>query len=117
LHKEDILDLIEDLLETMKCSKEFRYYIEKGTNLGKPPGLFGKGLIRSLGGWEEVVKIRLTVHDRIKSDQRILGYGGFVAEVLSESTDPFSWEYRLNSLEPVFEKILRSVSGSLKVAF
>jgi len=101
----------------MKRSKESRYYVEKGISLGKPPELFGMGLIRSLGGWEEVIKTRLTVHDRIKSDQRILGYGGFVAEVLSESTDPFSWEYRLNSLEYVFEKILRSVSGSLKVAF
>ena len=30
------------------------------------------GLIRSLGGWDEVKKMRQSGQDRIKSDQRIL---------------------------------------------
>jgi putative transposase len=39
-------------------------------------------LIRSLGGWDELKKMRLTGQDRIKSDQRILGESDFVQEVL-----------------------------------
>ena len=69
---EDILDLIEDILETMKCSKESRYYIEKGINLGKPPELAGEGLTRSLGGWEEVIGSNKDKIDRFGLNQSIL---------------------------------------------
>jgi len=41
--------------------------------MGRRPELVGGGLIRSLGGWDEVKKMRLAGQDRIKSDQRILG--------------------------------------------
>ena len=47
----------------------------------------GGGLIRSLGGWDEVKMMRLTGQDRIKSDQRILGESSFVQDVLSESEE------------------------------
>ena len=48
-------------------------YVEKGIAMGRRPELVGGGLIRSLGGWEAVKKMRLSGQDRIKSDQRILG--------------------------------------------
>ena len=51
------------------------------------------GLIRSLGSWDEVKKIRLTGQARIKSDQRILGDSDFVRDVLSESEEQFSRKY------------------------
>ena len=51
--------------------KKYRSYVEKGIKLGRRPELVGGGLIRSLGGWDEVKKMRLRGQDRIKSDQRI----------------------------------------------
>ncbi len=51
--------------------KSYRSYIEEGIPLGRRPELVGGGLIRSLGGWDEIKKMRLTVQDSIKSDQRI----------------------------------------------
>ncbi len=44
----------------------------------------GGGLIRSTGGWAAVKELRKTkVH--VKSDERILGDGDFVDEVLSKA--------------------------------
>ncbi len=44
--------------------KEYASYVEKGIALGKRPELVGGGLIRSLGGWDEVKKMRLRVQAR-----------------------------------------------------
>jgi len=52
--------------------KKYRSYVEQGISMGRRPELVGGGLIRSLGGWDEIKKMRHTGQDRIKSDQRIL---------------------------------------------
>ena len=67
--------------------KKYRSYVKEGICLGRRPELVGGGLIRGLGGWDELKKMRLTGQDRIKSDQRILGDSNFVQEVLSESEE------------------------------
>jgi len=90
--------------------KKYRSYVEKGIPLGKRPELVGGGLIRSLGGWDEVKKMRVSGQNRIKSDQRILGESGFVRDVLSESEKEFSRKYRLRSLGYDFEKVVERVS-------
>ncbi|HDZ89133.1 MAG TPA: transposase [Deltaproteobacteria bacterium] len=95
---------------TGDARKKYRSYVKKGIPLGKRPELVGGGLIRSLGGWDEVKKMRVSGQDRIKSDQRILGESGFVSDVLSESEKEFSRKYRLRSLGYDFEKVLERVS-------
>ena len=67
-------------------------------------------MIRSLGGWDELKKMRLTGQDRIKSDQRILGDSDFVQEVLSDSEEIFTRKYELKSRGFTFEKVLDRVS-------
>jgi hypothetical protein len=52
--------------------KNYVEYVKKGFNQGRRPGLTGGGLIRSLGGWRALKKIRLKGQDRVKSDARIL---------------------------------------------
>ncbi len=54
--------------------KKCRIYIEEGVPMGRRPELVGGGLIRSLGGWEELKKIRLTGQDRIKSDHKEMAF-------------------------------------------
>ncbi len=56
-------------------------FVEEGVSDGKRPELVGGGLIRSLGGWASAKALRGT-KDRIKGDERILGDGNFVQEVL-----------------------------------
>ena len=90
--------------------RKYRSYVEKGISMGRRPELVGGGLIRSLGGWDEIKKMRLTGQDRIKSDQRILGESDFVRDVLSESEETFSGKYRLKSRGYNFEKVVERVS-------
>ena len=93
-----------------EARKKYRSYVEKGIEMGRRPELVGGGLIRSLGGWDEVKKLKLKGEERIKSDQRILGEGEFVSDILSESEDQFARKYRLKSLGYNFKKVLGRVS-------
>jgi len=93
-----------------EARKKYRSYVEEGISLGRRPELVGGGLIRSLGGWDELKKIRLTGYDRIKSDQRILGESNFVQDVLSESEENFTRKYKLKSRGFNFEKVVDRVS-------
>ena len=60
-------------------------------------------------------EIRLKGRDRIKSDQRILGEGDFVDEVLWESEKQFSRRYRLRGLGYDFERVVERVSEILQL--
>jgi len=95
--------------------KQYLSYVEDGVSLGRRPELVGGGLIRSLGGWDEIKKIRLKGQDRIKSDQRILGESDFVIDVLSESEEQFSRKYKLKRLGYTFEKVTEKVCEIFKL--
>lgn len=66
--------------------RKYREFIEEGIGLGHMAELTGGGLIRSLGGWSQVISSR---RKRIKeeSDERILGSGDFVNEILKETEE------------------------------
>lgn len=65
--------------------QSYRKFVEKGIRLGRQPHLVGGGLVRSAGGWSEVKALkRIGVQE--KSDERILGSGKFVDQILSETS-------------------------------
>jgi len=66
-----------------KGGRKYLQFVEDGISLGRRPELVGGGLIRSLGGWSEVLALRRRGEKSI-SDQRILGDGEFVKAVLTE---------------------------------
>jgi hypothetical protein len=70
-------------------------YVRKGAGLGRRPELVGGGLVRSLGGWSEVMGLRKRGEKQI-SDQRILGDGDFVQEVVSDLDDFIKKNLRLS---------------------
>ena len=57
--------------------------MREGISQGRRPELVGGGLIRSLGGWAEVLSLRRRGMEA-SSDQRILGSSEFVENLLSE---------------------------------
>ena len=69
----------------MKREMGYGSYVKKGIPLGRRPELVGGGLIRSLGGCDEVKKMRLSGQDRIKSDQRILEVSDFPGNIDSKA--------------------------------
>jgi putative transposase len=62
--------------------------VNQGIAAGKRPELTGGGLIRSVGGWSAVKTLRKAGALQ-KGDERILGDGEFVEEVLSEAKEAF----------------------------
>lgn len=91
--------------------RQYLTYLEEGMGQGRRPELVGGGLIRSLGGWDKVKKLRLKGQDRIKGDHRILGGSDFVLEILSDSEERLNRFYDLKSkgyvLKTVEEKVCK----------
>ena len=74
--------------------RSYRAFVTKGIAEGKRADLTGGGLIRSAGGWEALKALkRAKVH--LKSDERMLGDGDFVAQVLAQSQEALARRYAL----------------------
>lgn len=84
-------------------------YIEAGIDQGRRPELVGGGLIRSVGGWAEVKKIRQKGQDRYKGDERILGDSEFVIDILSKANERYNRQYELKQLGYDLKKIEQRV--------
>ena len=67
-----------------KAIRAYRKFMEEGKGQGRRPELVGGGLIRSLGGWSQVLSLRGS-GEKMEYDSRILGSGDFVAEILGEA--------------------------------
>jgi REP element-mobilizing transposase RayT len=90
--------------------KAYLSYVKKGIVQGRRPELTGGGLVRSLGGWTMIKKLRLKGQDRIKGDERILGDSEFVTALLSEAKEKFERSYKLKALGYDLKKISQMVS-------
>ena len=90
--------------------KGYLSYVKKGIVQGRRPELTGGGLVRSLGGWSMIKRLRLKGQDRIKGDERILGDGEFVTALLSEAKEKFERSYKLKGLGYDLKKISQMVS-------
>lgn len=62
--------------------RRYREFMGEGRGQGRRPELVGGGLIRSLGGWSQVLSLK---GERVASDPRVLGGGEFVEGVLREA--------------------------------
>jgi putative transposase len=91
-----------------EAQKAYRAYIHAGVDQGNRPELVGGGLIRSLGGWSQVISARKH-GDRDLSDERILGDGDFVDQVIKEADDRLSSQFeglaRKQKTQEIIQKI------------
>jgi putative transposase len=93
-----------------------RYYafVEKGITIGRRKDLTGGGLIRSMGGWKAVQLMRKAKQFE-KSDERILGDGSFVEQVLSMAEEQMERKYRLISKGFNLEMIADRVGAVMQI--
>lgn len=63
--------------------QEYREFVAEESGRGRQPELTGGGLVRSIGGWLEVKSLRKRQEKQF-SDERILGSGEFVKEILDD---------------------------------
>jgi len=61
----------------------YREFVAEESGRGRQPELTGGGLVRSIGGWSEVKSLRKRQEKQF-SDERILGSGEFVKEILDD---------------------------------
>jgi len=71
---------------TRTAIKNYREFIDADIAVGKRPELVGGGLVRSLGGWSQVISLRRH-GNRELADERILGSGDFVQRILAEAEE------------------------------
>lgn len=88
-----------------EARKEYRAYVKEGVLEGSRPDLVGGGLIRSMGGWSEVMSPRRSKEEAL-CDERILGSEGFVERLLMEADEKL--KHRLSG-EARREKAVRMI--------
>jgi REP element-mobilizing transposase RayT len=96
--------------------KNYLQYVEKGIDQGRRPELVGGGLIRSMGGWSEVLAMRRSGAKEV-ADQRILGDGDFVKQVISGLDDLVKKNLRLSGqridMKALAEKVTEKYNVSI----
>ncbi len=80
------------------------------------PELVGGVLIRSLGGWSEVLPLRKR-GEKQAFDQRILGDNEFVQEVISELDDLVKRTLRLSGQRPDIATLAENVCEDHNISF
>lgn len=99
------------------CRKNYLRYVEKGIRLGRRPELVGGGLIRSLGGWSEVLALKRR-GEKQAFDQRILGDSEFVQEIKSGLDDLVKKNLRLSgqrmNIDELAELVCKSCNLSIR---
>jgi REP element-mobilizing transposase RayT len=89
--------------------RNYSQFVRKGIEKGKRPDLTGGGLLRSHGGWAGVRALKES-NDYQKGDERILGDGAFVKEVLEKAEEKFRDKYRLKAEGYNLDKLIDRVS-------
>jgi hypothetical protein len=88
--------------------REYHEFVKARINEGRKPELVGGGLIRSMGGWSEVVSKRRR-GIRELTDERILGSGAFVEQILRDADEKAKEqlmpEIRTKTIAGVIEEI------------
>ncbi len=95
--------------------RNYQQYVQKGVALGRRPELVGGGLVRSLGGWSEVMALRGR-GERQRSDQRILGDSEFVQDVISGLDELVKKNLRLSGQRKDIAALARQVCKKYNIS-
>lgn len=93
-----------------EAKKAYLNFMEEGIGQGRREDLTGGGLIRSVGGWAKVKKLKRQGHEHVMSDERILGDSAFVEDLLSQAGEAYERRYKLKRLGYDADRIAKSVA-------
>ena len=100
-----------------EAKRAYRQFVKGGVEQGRRSDLVGGGLIRSQGGWAAVKEMRRE-GVREKSDERILGSGEFVTQLIEESDEArrkqFSVSERLREAIEHIERVCEEEHVDIK---
>ena len=87
----------------------YEAFVREGISKGRRPELVGGGLIRSLGGWGQVLSSRRRGVEAT-SDQRVLGSSEFVEGLLSEAGERERETLRLSARGRGLETLIKEIA-------
>ncbi len=93
----------------------YHQYVEAGIAQGRRPDLVGGGLIRSRGGWSQVISLRRH-GSRELSDERILGSGDFVEQVTKEADKIVKYQFPANQRGQEVERFIEEVCKKERIS-
>ena len=85
--------------------RAYRDFVKEGIPMGRRPELVGGGLVRSQGGWSQVMTMRRR-KVRELSDERILGAGDFVERIIEEAERSFQKSFKNNLSDNDLETLI-----------
>ena len=94
-----------------EARRKYRHFVKQGVDQGSRPELQGGGLLRSAGGDKRAL-LRRKGEERELSDERILGSGDFVTQVLEEANE---LEERRIKNKISLEELLQKVSADMEI--
>ena len=97
-----------------QARRSYKSFVLKGLNQGRRDDLTGGGLVRSVGGWESLKAMRKAKTWQ-KSDERILGDGDFVKQVLSATQEQLEHKYSLHARGIDLDKVVDRVCDLLNL--
>ena len=97
-----------------KAIRVYRRFMEEGKDQGRRPELVGGGLVRSMGGWSQVLSLR-SRGEIGEHDSRILGRGDFVAEILKEADQKVTRYLPIKKREALIKDVIQKISQEEEV--
>jgi len=97
-----------------QARSRYHDFIREGVSMGKRPELTGGGLVRSVGGWLNLIEMR-RAKVFVKGDERILGQGDFVEQMLQESGESFERKSLLKRQGWDLDKLAAYVAKLLEI--
>lgn len=100
---------------TRKARNAYRRFAQEGIGLGHQPELTGGGLIRSLGGWSQVLAMQRKGRKE-EYDERILGSGDFVTAIFKDAEEKRKRQLKLKRSGRMIADIIKEECKRNKVS-
>jgi putative transposase len=94
--------------------RKYEEFVFEAKGLGRREEFTGGGLVRSAGGWKEVVSLKRS-KERWLSDERILGDGNFVESVIKGADANFTKRDKLIRAGWTIDKLIAKVTEVYKI--
>src|SRR4030042_53272 len=94
--------------------EKYEQFVREGISQGRRPELVGGGLIRSQGGWSQVLPLKRK-GIKVASDERILGGEGFIERLLSEAEEREKETLRLSRKVPDLATLMKKISKGERI--
>jgi len=88
-----------------KARRAYRKFVEEGINQGRRSDLTGGGLVRSRGGWSQVLSLR--GKKKIEHDTRILGGEDFVGQILKEADKRLKRQLQMGGKKDSIDQVIK----------